>query len=166
MNAWTHTHASQHTAKAFNLFSHFPFAFAGWLHTQLCRSICACTSSAPQHTIHHKIYACYYNLKIEAALSISLSEAQQKKKGCKTSASLTFYLIYTMISGCNNPLGNHFSYKSAFYVSLAFKKQLQNQHTFVFYTLRSSFRVFSSTFLCFQPACGTLLQVHLFILMT
>lgn len=134
MNACTHTHASQHTAKAFNLFSHFPFAFAGWLHTQLCRSICACTSSAPQHTIHHKIYACNYNLKIEAALSISLSEAQQKKKGCKTSASLTFYLIYTMISGCNNPLGNHFSYKSAFYVSLAFKKQLETNIR-LFFTL-------------------------------
>lgn len=165
MNAWTHTHASQHTAKAFNLFSHFPFAFAGWLHTAMQKHMCLHIICTPTHNTPQDL--CLLLQSKDRGSSINLLiRSSAKKKGCKTSASLTFYLIYTMISGCNNPLGNHFSYKSAFYVSLAFKKQLQNQHTFVFYTLRSSFSVFSSTFLCFQPACGTLLQVHLFILMT
>lgn len=165
MNAWTHTHASQHTAKAFNLFSHFPFAFAGWLHTAMQKHMCLHIICTPTHNTPQDL--CLLLQSKDRGSSINLLiRSSAKKKGCKTSASLTFYLIYTMISGCNNPLGNHFSYKSAFYVSLAFKKQLQNQHTFVFYTLRSSFSVFSSTFLCFQPTCGTLLQVHLFILMT
>lgn len=134
-------------------------------HTAMQKHMCLHIICTPIHNTPQDF--CLLLQSKDRGSSINLLiRSSAKKKGCKTSASLTFYLIYTMISGCNNPLGNHFSYKSAFYVSLAFKKQLQNQHTFVFYTLRSSFSVFSSTFLCFQPACGTLLQVHLFILMT